>query len=922
MKDRRLQNKTIAGRFEKEKNYWFDKLAGDLKISGFPVDFLATKTTEQIDLVAINFTLSTEVFQRIKSISRDSIYGVYMILLSGVNYILFKYTNNEDLIVGAAIHKQKANTEYINQLLAFRTKLKAEMSFKELLFEVKKTIKEANDNQNYPLYKIVEDLNIPIAEGRFPLSNVMIFLSNIHDKDSLKGVRCDTLFSFFMTDKSIEGEIEYDPSLFREETIAQIIKHFISFLEIALQNPDLKLSEIDILSEDEKNRLLYEFNDTQRDEPTQKMVYQLFEEQVERVPDEIAIKLENQTLTYTELNQKANQLARVLREKGVNSDQLIGIMVERSLEMAVGIMAILKAGGAYLSLDPAYPVERIRYMLGDSGVGMVLAQHHLMGQILFAGDWIDIEDEKLYNGDISNLESINQPNDLAYLIYTSGTTGKPKGVMIEHKNMFNTINWRRREYQLNEDDRVLQLFSYSFDGFVTSFFTPIVSGAKVIFLKEDQLKDPMVLKNCIVANKITHFISVPSLYRTILECLTPEETKSLKVVTLAGEKLDSKLVRLSKEKNPDLEIVNEYGPTENSVTATIQRDLEQDTLVTIGKPISNTKVYILDKEDTLLPIGVAGQICLAGSGIGRGYLNQQELMEEKFVVNPYTNERMYKTGDVGRWLSDGTIEFLGRVDHQVKVRGFRIELGEIENQLLNHNEIKEAVVIVLVDKNEESYLAAYILSDEDLSVDKVKDFLKKELPEYMIPSYIISLEEMPKAPNGKIDRKALPEPLENLENKKEYIEPTDGIEKKLTTIWSEVFGIEKISMSDNFNDLGGHSLRALSLISKISKEFDVKLPMRMFFKDPTIKAHAEYIKKAKKDIYKSIELVIKNEYYPISSAQKRQYILNQINTDSVTYNTPGFLYIEGNFDQTRFTNTFRELIKRHEALRTSFASNE
>ncbi|MCK4261264.1 MAG: amino acid adenylation domain-containing protein, partial [Halanaerobiales bacterium] len=922
MKDRRLQNKTITGRFEKEKNYWLDKLAGDLKISSFPLDFSALKKREQIDSIAINFTLPKEVFQRIKSISRDSIYGVYMILLSGVNYLLFKYTACEDQVVGATIHKQKANTEYINQLLAFRTKLNAQMSFKELLLDVKKTINEVNDNQNYPLYKIVEDLNIPIVEGRFPLSNVMIFLENIHDKDYMEDARCDTLFSFLMTDESIEGEIEYDPSLFKVETIAQIIKHFISFLEIALKNPNIKLSEVDILSEDEKNKLLFEFNDTHRFEPTQKTVYQLFEEQVERTPNEIAIKLENQTLTYNELNQKANQLARVLREKGAKPDQLVGIMVEHSFEMAIGIMAILKAGGAYLPLDPAYPVERIRYMLGDSGAQLVLAQNHLIGQILFEGDWIDIEDEKLYKGDISNLESINKPNDLAYLIYTSGTTGKPKGVMIEHKNMSNTITWRKSEYQLNVDDRVLQLFSFSFDGFVASFFIPIVSGAQVVFLKEDQLKDPMALKNCIIANNITYFVSVPSLYRTILECLTPEETKSLKVVTLAGEKLDSKLVRLSKEKNLDLEIVNEYGPTENSVNSTIQRDLKQDSLVTIGKPDSNTKVYILDKEDCLVPIGVPGQICLSGKGIARGYLNQPELMEEKFVVNSYTNERMYKTGDVGRWLSDGTIEFLGRIDHQVKVRGFRIELGEIENQLLNHNEIKEAVVIVRVDQNEESYLAAYIISDDELSVDEVKDYLYKELPVYMIPSYIISLDEMPKTPNGKIDRKALPEPTENIEKKKEYIAPTDGIEKKLTAIWSEVFGIEKISMSDNFNDLGGHSLKALSLISKIFKEFDVKIPMRMFFKDPTIKAHVEYIKKAKKDIYKSIEVVIESEYYPISSAQKRQYILNRINTDSVTYNTPGFLYIEGNFDQARFTNTFRELIKRHEALRTSFASNE
>ncbi|WP_143329000.1 amino acid adenylation domain-containing protein, partial [Clostridium puniceum] len=472
-----------------------------------------------------------------------------------------------------------------------------------------------------------------------------------------------------------------------------------------------------------------------------------------------------QKLTYRELNEKSNSLGRALREKGVREEKIVGIIMDRSIEMIIGIMGILKAGGAYLPIDPEYPIDRIKYMLEDSKAEILLTQNKVLEAINY--DWnsinieiIDVEDTALYEKESINIEKASSPYNLAYVIYTSGTTGKPKGVMIEHRSAAGTLLWRKEEYKLDEKDNVLVLFSYAFDGFVTNFFTTIISGAAAVLIKSEESKDAFAIRRCITQNKITHFICVPILYGAILECSQAEDLQSLRVVTLAGDKTSKKLIQLSRSKNEKIELVNEYGPTENSVASTVYRNMQNITeeSVPIGRPRTGTKAYILDKNNFLMPIGTIGELCLAGNGLARGYLNREELTAEKFAANPFEQDaKMYRTGDLARWLPDGNIEFVGRIDNQVKVRGFRVELGEIENQLLKLEGIKEAVVVDRSSDSGDVYLAAYITAEAEIAASSIKEELSNELPSYMIPNYIMQIEELPVTVNGKVDRKELPE---------------------------------------------------------------------------------------------------------------------------------------------------------------------
>ncbi|HAG42422.1 MAG TPA: hypothetical protein DCL31_02305 [Clostridium sp.] len=547
----------------------------------------------------------------------------------------------------------------------------------------------------------------------------------------------DITLSAIETKEKIIFNLEYCTKLFKRETLERLSKHYVNILKEVVNNIEIKLSEIEMLSEEEEKQLLYDFNATNAKYPEDKTIYELFEEQVKNTPNNIAVICEENKLTYRELNDKANKLARALRECGVKANSVVGIMLERSLDMIVGIIGILKAGGAYLPIELEYPKDRIEYMIQDSKVDILLTRHKLLKKITYSGEVLDIDDEKINSQSEENLKKVNTSRDLAYMIYTSGSTGKPKGVMIEHKSVTTMLQWRRKEYKLNSVDSVLQLFSYAFDGFVTSFYTPIISGAKVVILSDIEAKDVFVIKDKILTHNITHFITVPSMCLAIMDSLTTEEAKSLRIITLAGENLTSKVVEKCKSVNKEIEIVNEYEPTENSVVTTIMRNVDAHKKITIGKPRDNTRIFIVDKNNKVQPIGVTGELCISGDGIARGYLNKPDLTREKFILNPFDpNIRMYKTGDLARWLSDGNIEFLGRIDHQVKIRGFRIELGEIESQLLKNEKVRETVVISREDKNNNKYICAYIVGDNEINTQELRGYLSKELPEYMIPSFL------------------------------------------------------------------------------------------------------------------------------------------------------------------------------------------
>jgi len=800
----------------------------------------------------------------------------------------------------------------------------------EFIEEVKANALRAYENQDYQFEELIEKLNVRRDMSRNPVFDVMFVMQNMDMGEiTLEGISIKSyvmengVSKFDITLTAVEAEekiglsIEYCSRLFNKDTIERMIGHLKNILNEITQSVNKRVSEIDILDEKERHKLLYEFNNTYAEYPRDKTIHELFEEQAARTPDNIAVVYEDSQLTYKELNEKANQLARVLRKKGVKPGNIVGIVVERSIEMIAGIIGILKAGGAYLPIDPEYPVSRKKYILEDSRAGILLTQSHLRYNNEFSGEVIELDDEEIYEGQAGNLELINKPNDIAYVIYTSGSTGKPKGVMIENKSVVNFMGGMKKEIKFSNTDRVLAVTTICFDIFVLETLLPLVTGATVIVADKRQQEDAGLLNELIEEKEISILQLTPSRLQVIKECINDKKLfKQVRSIIIGGETLPDLLYREIKEKT-DARLYNVYGPTETTIWSTIKE--LKDEKVTIGKPLANTKIYIMDSNNNLQAVGVPGEIYLGGGGLARGYLNRPELTAEKFVANPFEpGERLYKTGDIARWLSDGNIEFIGRMDQQVKIRGLRIELGEIESQLLKHEAVKETVVLAKEDKNGSKYLCAYLVSNRELTVKELRERLSQQLPEYMIPSYFIQLEKIPLTPNGKIDRKALPEPDGNIVTGAEYEAPGNETEEKLVEIWQKVLGADRIGINDNFFDLGGHSLKATSMAAKIHKELNVEVPLREVFKKPTIKGLAEYINGQEENIYSSIEPVKERPYYELSSSQKRLYALQQLDPKSIAYNMPGVLEVEGKLNIERLQEAFRELIKRHEALRTSF----
>ncbi|QUI24145.1 non-ribosomal peptide synthase/polyketide synthase [Vallitalea pronyensis] len=920
---------------KRQEAHWINRFRGEVPVLSMPTDYQRPSILSfEGDRVA--FEIGEELKGKLEKIAKETETTMYMVLLAAYNTLLFKYTGQEDMVVGSPIagrpHEdmQEIIGMFVNTL-AMRNEPRGDKSFKAFLSEVKENALGAYENQDYPFEELVERLDVKRDMSRNPLFDTMFVLQNTGNMDieirdlSFKSCPIENNISKF--DMTLNGreqdgkvcfDLEYSTRLYRKETIERFAEHYRNILKEIAENMEVKLSEIDMMSPQEREQILYGFNGTQTEYPRNKTVKKLFEEQVERTPENIAVVFGKEQLTYIVLNEKANQLARMLREKGVKAESLVGIMVERSVEMIIGILGILKAGGAYLPIDPEYPMERIGYMMKDSHAEIILSQGNLIHNIKSEGDIIDILNKKIYTGDTSNLETVSDAKNLAYIIYTSGSTGKPKGVMIENKSIMNTLCWRKAHYQFNNKDTVLQMPSFAFDSSVEDIFTALISGAKLVLIKQEERLNIRYLKEVIRENNVTHFLAVPSLYKALIEEIDAE-IETVRVITLAGESFTKNVVGQHYKKVPHIRLINEYGPTENSVCTSYFEFTKDSQEVLIGKPIANTIVYILDKNNHLVPVGAKGELCISGAGLARGYLHRPEITKEKFVDNPFIpGDRMYKTGDLARWLPDGNIEFLGRIDHQVKIRGYRIELGEIEAQLIKHEEIKEAVVVAKEDVSSNKYLCGYIVAKGELKIQKIRKHLSKELPDYMIPTSYVIIEKMPLTPNGKIDRKALPEPDGDIHTGVGYVAPGNKTEERLVEIWQDVLGVGKVGIKDNFFERGGHSLKATSLVSKIHKAFNVEVPLREVFKKPTVKELAIFIKSREESIYASIELVEKKAYYELSSAQRRLYVLNQLEGAQTSYNMPSVMEIEGSLDKDRLEEAFKEVIRRHESLRTSF----
>lgn len=818
-----------------QRQYWLNKLSGEIPLLNLPADYKRPANFSYKGN-SIKLIIDKELTDKLYKLARDNRVTMFTMLLSGYSILLSRYTGQNDIIIGTPIAGRRhtdlnAIIGVFLNTLALRVLYKPETTIIEFLRDIGHEVLEAFDNQDYPFENIVEDLTIKRDPSRNPLLDTLIIFQNINSNELAINDLKISKYSFekgmaqydlsligFENKEGIEVEINYCTSLFREETIIRFGEHLLNILEYIVENPNARLYEIEILSEKEKTELLYDFNKTEVQNPIEKTIQELIEEQVIRAPESVAITFEDKNLLYSELNRRANSIAKKLREMGIERNNIVAIMVNRSFDMIAGILGILKSGGAYLPIDPEYPEDRINYMLEDSGTQIMLTTSSLCHKLKFNGETILLDmDIKASEIDEKNPDVINSSRDLAYVIYTSGSTGKPKGVMLEHRSVVNFITGIKEKISFSAESTILGLTTISFDIFVLETLLPLAQGSRIVLTDENQQRDPRLLSKVILENKINMLQATPSRMKMLMSieactaCL-----QKLKYIMIGGEAFPLDLLQNLK-KLTNAEIFNMYGPTETTVWSTI-KDLTNSEKINIGKPIANTSIYIVNSFSKLQPVGVAGELCIGGHGLARGYIGRPELTDEKFPANPFSKgERMYRTGDAASWQPNGEIDFLGRIDSQVKIRGYRIELGEIENLLMKFEGIKSAVVTVKENEDKVKYLCAYYVSDKNIDSSSVRAYLNKALPEYMIPSNFISMDKLPQTPNGKIDRKALPEPERNISSCTELSKPTNDIEEKISEIWKRVLNVKEIGIDDDFFEYGGNSLSAIKLEVEMEK---------------------------------------------------------------------------------------------------------
>lgn len=929
----------VANQKSKERDYWQMKLSGELTECHFPYDQKNQESPcEQRDYV--KSVVDGLTFSQLMKLSNGSDIRLHMILTSVLNVLLYKYTGHTDIIVVTPVLKQETEADFINTILILRNQLRNEMTYKELLLQTREMLNDATQNQNYPLLSLYEQI---MGHSRFDYSSLFhvgILLENIHDHNYLLANQPEVLFSFLKTNDSLELEITFSTDRYHRAGVQRIATHYKGLLQNILDNLDTPLSVIDMLSENEKLQIR-DFNDTQMEFPTEKNLYELFALQAEKTPDVIAVADDNRQLTYAELKDRATQAAYLLKKKGIQQEQIVGLMLKRNIDIVVSILAILQVGGAYLPLNPFLPKNRIQSMLEDTNSPLLITNEEFISDSSLMADLPDLEVlsvTELLSYQTNEAEEFCKanPSNLAYVIFTSGSTGKPKGTMIEQRSVVNLIRGLSQELYGTYPSplRVAMVSPLEFDASIQNMFGSLLNGHSLFIVPEDARVEGDKLVAFYRKHQIELSDGTPTHLRILGDCLHKANTTdlALKHLLIAGEALTPKVVaNFVRHFSNKPKILNAYGPTETCVDSTschvILEEIDRVNNISIGRPLANQQVFIINENNQLQPIGIPGELCIAGEGLARGYLNRPELTEMKFTPNPFldlfpqSSERMYRTGDLARWLPDGNIEYLGRFDEQVKIRGMRIEMGEIESKLLTYSGMKEAVVIGLDSKtSQETYLCAYVVADHTVVAREVREFLSKDLPIYMVPTYIIQVDKLPITSNGKINKKMLPHPEDVFEHmsKAQYVAARNETEAKLVEIWQNILSKDQIGVHENFFELGGHSLNTTTLVSRIMKIFHVEVPLQVIFQHPTIEELAIYIDRGDKKQYQAIDLVEKRDYYPVSSAQQRLFVMNKFEGVGTSYNIPGALIVEGELDQKRFEQAIQELIQRHESLRTSF----
>jgi amino acid adenylation domain-containing protein len=920
-----------------QRDFWMKEFSEEVQTLELPYDF-ARPLVKRYEGNIVKFVIDQEQTSALNSIAQKEGATMFMVMLSIFNIFLSKLGNQEDIVVCTPIAgRQHPELEHLVGMFASTLPLRNDaaqaLTFHEFLQNVRTKTLACFDNMDFPYEELIDALHIERDTSRNPLFDVMLVYNNFKRIDlEIPGLsleflepehsvsKFDLTLSALEIDDAIEMSVEYATGLFKPETINRFIGYIRMIISSVIADVNKTLADIEILSEQERERLLSGFTTP----APKRNIPSLFTRIASERGNEVAVVCHGESMTYRQLNERSNQLARKLMALGRGREDRIGILMARSNSLIVSIFGVLKAGCAYVPIDPEYPVDRIAYIAKDSSLSILIADpdvsQAVLEQLPSNVQIVKLADDDLSSAERSDVYADISPAQLAYVIYTSGSTGKPKGVMIEHGNVLNFVEGVTGVVPLRRTNVMLCQASIAFDMSVGETLLPLLTGMKVVLSTGSEQKDPVANARLIAEHDVDVLHITPSLLKLILSADVDAKgviLSRLKTLMVGAEPFPVDLLRgIRKVYSGNL--FNMYGPTETTVWSTIQ-DLTNAPSINIGKPIANTIVRIMDSNQKLLPIGVAGELCIGGEGVARGYWNNEKLTQEKFIIDPILKTgRLYRTGDQARWLPDGNIEFIGRIDNQVKIRGYRIELGEIEQQLVKHERIRE-VAVVAKEKDDEKVLVAYYVSDTLIESAELRTLVSAHLPGYMVPAFFVHLTSLPRNPNGKLDRKALPEPQVPLVTA--HRTTSSLVENKLVEIWSAVLKVDQqaISVQSNFFDLGGHSLKAIVLASKVSQEFGVKVSLKTIFQFNTIRALAGAIEGGSRRRFAPIPVASKQKDYPLSDTQANMFFLATFEPLTLNYNMPRVIRIDGKINRDALLNSFRRLIDRHEVFRTSFS---
>ncbi|WP_024832492.1 non-ribosomal peptide synthetase [Ruminiclostridium josui] len=904
---------------EKAKEYWINQLSGSIYNAGIMYDY---PNNSRVEVKSCCFNLDRDECQKLYRICRNDDISIFVFQLAVFTILMHKYTGGNNIGISVPM--------LINQVLDFEncivinTDINSDDTFMAILTKVKEKVSGGYKNYFYPIKKVIKKLD---QYKNSEIFRYFFMFDKIHEKNKTESFYgefgSEMVLLLRRSNVDLELVISYNACLFKDSTINALGQRFSFLFSQIIENPYGKIKDYKIITKYEEEKILNEYNNTQVPYPQGSTIHKLFKETAEKFSENDAVIYNNESLTYRQIDYLSDILACKLIDNGIEPGSIIGIMTHSSPETIVGLLAILKIGCAYLPLDPNYPLNRIKYMLDDSQVKIILSFEEYFDKIIdlgFKGDIISLNTvtDTNANEDFSCIQEYTDAAQLAYVIYTSGSTGNPKGVMIEHKGVISLVKGMNF-IEVEPSDHLLMTGSFVFDITTFEVWASLLNGLTLHIINNKVLLDPFQLGDYINNNNITILHLIPQLFNQIA-FYNDSVFKNLKYFLIGGDLVRPKYLNNIRTKYKNLKILHMYGPTENTTFSSwIPVDKTYEQTIPIGRPINNSSIYIMNSDGELQPSGVPGEIYVGGSGIARGYLNKPELTEERFVANPFrTGEKIYKTGDQGRWLPDGTVEFLGRNDQQVKIRGSRLEISEIEIMISKYEGIKEAIITVRDTTEDEKELIAYIVPETKVDTVRLRNYLSTKLPEFMIPSQLIEIQEIPVTPNGKVDYKKLAEFETGMDE--EYVAPRDDIEEKISDIWAEILSIEKnrIGIDTDFFRLGGHSLKITVLVSRLYKEFCIKIPVDEVFKKSTIRQIAEYIRNGVEENYSGIPKAQEKEFYALASAQKRLYILNQMNPKSTNYNMTEAYLIEDTVDIEKLKNAFKCLIQRHESLRTAF----